>query len=72
MERVKERTPLGSFDPTAPLGFKELDGYRAACESAAGCPYCGLTQPGEQMLNGQCSGLARGSARGNDDNSRAS
>jgi anaerobic magnesium-protoporphyrin IX monomethyl ester cyclase len=35
MERVKERTPLGSFDPSAALGFKELDGYRAACESAA-------------------------------------
>ena len=35
MERVKERSPLNSFDQSAPLGFKELDGYRAASESAA-------------------------------------
>jgi len=33
--RVAERTPLSSFDAGAPLGFKELDAYRAACESAA-------------------------------------
>ncbi|SVA97377.1 uncharacterized protein METZ01_LOCUS150231 [marine metagenome] len=31
-----------------------------------------MTQPGEQTLNGQSFGLACGSARGNDDNSRVS
>lgn len=33
--RVGERTPLESFAGSAPLGFRELDGYRAAIESAA-------------------------------------
>ena len=32
--RVAERRPLDSFDESAPLEFRELDGYRAAVESA--------------------------------------
>ncbi|MCH2106405.1 MAG: radical SAM protein [Planctomycetes bacterium] len=33
--RVLERTPLGGFDAEGSLGFRDLDGYRAAAESAA-------------------------------------